>query len=72
MQRGNAAQIRKTGKAFERPLELTAHGLFAREFHDKELFYFVRESMELLHRYMARAIDQSEKKAARKKASSKR
>jgi hypothetical protein len=68
IQRGNSTQIRKAGRSFETALELTAHGPFARDLHDKETFFLIRESMELLHRYMTRAIDQSAKKAAKKKS----
>jgi len=68
IQRGNSTQIRKAGRSFETALEITAHGPFARDLHDKEAFFLIRESMELLHRYMTRAIDQSAKKAAKKKS----
>jgi len=71
IQRGNVTQIRKAGRAFHIALDFTSRGPFARELHDKETFFFLKESMELLHRYIERAIDQSGKKAAKRRASSK-
>lgn len=71
IQRGNTSQIRKAGNTFHKALDLTAHGPFAREFHEKETYFFLRESMELLHRYIERAIDVSEKKTAKRKAARK-
>lgn len=71
IQRGNASQIRKAGNAFHMALDFTSHGPLGREFHDKETFYFLRESTDLLHRYIQRAIDQAEKKPAKRKAARK-
>ena len=68
IQRGNLTQLRKAGRSFETALELTLHGPFSRDLHDKETFFLIRESMDLLHLYMTRAIDQSAKKAAKKKS----
>jgi hypothetical protein len=68
---GSPAQIRKAGESFQRALDLTLHGPFARESHDKETYFVVRESMEIFDRFLYRAIERSEKIARRKKPSSK-
>jgi hypothetical protein len=66
---GNPTQIRKAGESFQRTMELTLHGPFSRELHNKESFFLLRESMEILDRFISRAIE--EKTVHRKKASSK-
>ena len=64
---GSSAQIRKAGEAFQRALELTIEGPFSRELHDKETYFVVRESLEILDRFLMRAIERSGKMARRKK-----
>ena len=46
---------------------MTMQGPFSRELHDKETYYVVRESLEIVDRFIIRAIDRSEKMARRKK-----
>lgn len=64
---GTSAQIKKAGESFRRAMEITIHGPFSRELHDKETYFAVRESMEILDRFLVRA---TQRKAARKKTRS--
>ena len=75
---GSPGQIRKAGESFQRAMELTMHGPFSRELHDKESFFLVRESMEILDRFINRAMEENiarrgaiNKTARRKKSSTK-
>jgi hypothetical protein len=49
IQSGSVTQIKKAGEAFHIALDFTARSPFARELHDKESFYFMREATEVLH-----------------------
>jgi len=73
IQRGAVAQIKKAGKDLHLALDFTARGPFTRDLlKDKESFYFLRESLDLLHHYVEQSIDRAVDKAAKQKASTKR
>ena len=72
IQSGSVTQIKKTGEAFHLALDFTARAPFARELHDKESFYFMREASDVLHHYVERSIEQAVEKAANRKAATKR
>ena len=68
IQRGNPSQIQKTAKSFQMALDLASHGPFAREFHDKETYFLLRESFGVVEHYMVRALERSKEKAKRIKS----
>lgn len=73
LQRGNVPEIKSTGQALHTILEITTHGPFARALNDKDDAYnFARESIDVLHHFVERAIEEAVEKASKRKAIRKR